>query len=279
MAGGGVAGGIENKVDDAAGDVDASGLDAVAELHRVVDLADEQPVARRLEEVDREDATADGAGGAEAEIADFGRDREDRGLAAAGGVGDPVRAVADDAADGLVADDEDAEVALGLVDVLLHVEDRVLDGAERGLVLHDRLGGVAVVDAGEEAAPGTGGGLEHGGVAVLLDGGEGRLGLERDAGAGSRDAVPGEQHRSRELVSARLDYRGRVDARDAVALEDADGSESLRLADAAVEHGVEAGPRAGVVDVEDHGAHVDEFVRDVAGGELVGQQALFDADA
>src|SRR2546428_9193284 len=59
-----------------------------------------------------------------------------------------------DGADRLIAHDDRPDVALGLVDVLLDVKNPVLVGAERLLVLEHRLGGVPVVDLGEQSPPG-----------------------------------------------------------------------------------------------------------------------------
>ena len=70
----------------------------------------------------------------------------------------------------LVADDEGADVAPGLVDVLLDVEDRVVIRAQHLLVLQDRLGRLAVVDLGQQAAPRADGRLQHHRIAHLLDG-------------------------------------------------------------------------------------------------------------
>ena len=95
-------------------DVHAGGGDAVAELHRVVDLVDQQAAVRRLQHVDGHDAAAHGLGRRHADRVELGRDRAVARLAAARRVGDPVLGVAVDGADRLVADDKGADVALRL---------------------------------------------------------------------------------------------------------------------------------------------------------------------
>src|SRR5579884_3933694 len=106
-----------------AGDIDAGGGDAVAKLHRGVDLVDEQAALLIFQHVDRQNAAADRARRAHAQIVEFGRNRAIAGGRPARGVGDPVRAVAIDGADGALADDEGANVAQRLVDILLDVVD------------------------------------------------------------------------------------------------------------------------------------------------------------
>jgi len=51
--------------------------------------------------------------------------------------------------------DEGADVAAVLLHVLLDVEDAVVVGAQSFFVFQDRLGGVAVVDFGQQATPGA----------------------------------------------------------------------------------------------------------------------------
>ena len=77
---------------DVARDVDAGCRDGVAELHRVVDLVDEQAPLRAFEQVDSRDVRADGCDGTLAQVAQLGRHFQTLGCGAAGGVGDPVPA-------------------------------------------------------------------------------------------------------------------------------------------------------------------------------------------
>lgn len=283
-------GGGDGVVDDACWDVNSGGGDGVSELHGVVDLADEEAAARALEQIDGEDrlgvevvvaagAVGDGADGAGAEVGQVGSDGEIGSLAAARGVGDPVWALSGDGGDGSLAEHEDAEVSVGLVDVLLDVENAVLEPPERGLVLDDGLGRVAVVEAGDETAPGADGGLEDGGVAEGLDRGEGGFGLESNPDGGGGNAVAGELEGGEELVAAGFDDAARIQHGDAEGLEERRGGDGLGLADAAFDRQVEALPWRGVVDVEDLGADVEDLVIDASAFEFVDQEAFFDADS
>ena len=78
--------------------------------------------------------------------------------------------IAIDGADGLVADHKGADVAHGLVDIFLDVEDGVVVGAQDFLVLQHRLGRLAIVELAQQAAPRTDGRLEHDRIAQFLDG-------------------------------------------------------------------------------------------------------------
>ncbi len=115
------------------------------------------------------------------ELAQLRRDRAVLSLAAARRVGDPVLGIAVDGADALVAHHKGADVALGLVYVLLDVEDRVVIGAQDLLVLEDRLGRIAVVDLGQQPAPRADGRLHDHRIAQRLDGCQRRLLREGDA--------------------------------------------------------------------------------------------------
>src|SRR5688572_20887366 len=102
------------EVEDAAGDVDAGGRDAVLELHRVVDLVHGVALGG-LHDVEGEDAAAHGLRGAEADLVEFRRNGVRRGLAAAGRVRDPMGARSADRRDGLVAHHEGTDVAVARV--------------------------------------------------------------------------------------------------------------------------------------------------------------------
>src|SRR5207248_10492566 len=106
-----------------------------------------------LEQVDRQHPAADGAGRGARESVDLRRQRAVARLAAAGGVRDPVGRLAIDRADRLIADYETADIARGLVDVLLDIEDGVLVGTERVLVLEQGFGGVSLRDLRPHAPP------------------------------------------------------------------------------------------------------------------------------
>src|SRR5207245_7617428 len=99
----------DHVVEDPPGDVHAGGLDAVPELHGVVDLTHQQAV-RVLQDVDGQHAATDGAGRGPRQLVDLRGDRAVAGAPAAGGVGDPVVGLPIDGADGLVADHEAANV-------------------------------------------------------------------------------------------------------------------------------------------------------------------------
>ena len=189
--------------------------DAVAELHRVVDLVDQQAALGVLEEVERQHAAAHGARGLLAQPVDLRRDRAVARRAAAGRVGDPMIGPPVDRGDGLVADHEGPDVAARLVDVFLDVEDAVLVGAERLLVLQDRLGRVAVVDPRQQPAPGADDRLQHGRIAELFDGRQRGLGGEGQPGAGLRHARLGQRRGGQQLVGAGGGGGVAVDRRDA----------------------------------------------------------------
>src|SRR5262245_45215441 len=91
-------------------DIDAGRVDAVAKFHRIVDLVDEETTVRVLEEIDRDNATTDRPRGAHADRVHFRRHWAIGCLAAARGIRDPVRRVAIDRADRLIADDESTDV-------------------------------------------------------------------------------------------------------------------------------------------------------------------------
>ena len=165
-------------IDDFTGDIDAADRLGGVEFHRVVDLVDQEAALGMLDHVDRQHPAADCLGGAQADLLQLGRHRADLAFAAAGGVGDPVLRLAVDGGQHPVADHDGADVAPGLVDVFLDVEDRMLHRAQRGLVLQDGLGGVAVVDLGQQATPRADHRLEHHRVADLFDGLQGRFGGE-----------------------------------------------------------------------------------------------------
>src|ERR1019366_5527352 len=122
--------------------VDAGRVDAVAELHGVVDLGDEQLAVAALQEVDGHHPPAHGIGGTAREAVGLGRHRTVGGVTAAGGVGYPVLRLPVDGADGLAAHHEAADVPSRLVDVLLDVKDGVGGGAAGALGVQPRPGGV-----------------------------------------------------------------------------------------------------------------------------------------
>ena len=95
--------------------------------------------------------------------------------AAARGVGDPVVGATCDGVYNLVADYQGADIAARLVDIVLDVKDAMHVAAQRLFVLQDSLGRIPVVDLGQEPPPRAGEGLEHHGVAHLLDGVQGRF--------------------------------------------------------------------------------------------------------
>src|SRR5205814_10110465 len=107
-------------IHDAARDVNTCRLDAIAKLHRVVDLADEQAV-RVFEQIDRQDAATNRPGCRPRQPVNLRRHRAIARLTAASRVRDPVWRFTIDGADRLVADHEAANVAGRLAHELLHV--------------------------------------------------------------------------------------------------------------------------------------------------------------
>ena len=61
-------GNLQRVLNDSPRNVDASRIDAVAELHRRVDLIHKQAALRVLEQIDRKDAPTDGTRGPGAEV-------------------------------------------------------------------------------------------------------------------------------------------------------------------------------------------------------------------
>src|SRR5437588_2359190 len=115
----------DHEVGHARRDVDTGDIDAVAELHGRVDLAD-QEAAGVLEQIDRKRAAADRGRRATTQGVELVRHRTVSRGGSARRVRDPVIGVAVDGADRLVADDERADVARRLLAVLLQIEDRLL---------------------------------------------------------------------------------------------------------------------------------------------------------
>ena len=248
----------------------------------MVDLADEQAAVGRFEQVDREQSARVARHrprGAPAEIIDRGGDLETRGLSAASGVGDPVFAPPLDRGDRRSADHENTQIAAGLIDVFLNVENSVLHGTERRLVLHDRFRGIAVVHASEKASPRTDRRLEDNRIPHSFDRFECGFRIDRHPNARRGDAVSGEDERSGELVAAGFDDRARIDARNAEGLEHAHGGDGLRLADAALKDRVEALPRRRIVDFGLELGDVEQLELDAAAFEFFDEQAFFNADA
>src|SRR5207237_963144 len=149
---------------------------------------------------------------AHAELAELGGHRTVGRLTAARGVREPVLARAVDRGDRLVADDERADVAPRLGDVLLDVIDGMEVVPEYVLVLDDRLRRLAVVDLRDEAAPRADERLHHDGIAQLLDRRERGPRGEGHARTRARHAVADETHRREQLL---LDAHAREQDADA----------------------------------------------------------------
>src|SRR5680860_348092 len=114
----------DGEAGDLGRDVDARGGYRIAELHGVVDLYGQQ-AALRLEQVDGQHAAAHRPCCRQAEFDELVAEGTVAGHAAAGGVGDPMLGAAVDGGDDRVAHYEGADVAPGLVHVLLHVVNLV----------------------------------------------------------------------------------------------------------------------------------------------------------
>jgi len=142
------------------------------------------------------------------------------GVGALRGVGEPVFGLADHRGHGLAVGGQHADVAAGLVDELLDVEDLVLVVAQGLLVFEDGLGGVLRVDLGHQAAPRAHDGLEDARVAKVLDGLHGGVLGERHVGVGRWDARFHEREAVLDLVGTDLGGLGPVDDGDAVGLDE-----------------------------------------------------------
>jgi hypothetical protein len=121
----------------------------------------------------------------------------------AGGIGDPVRRVAINAADRLMADHERTDVTAGLAHELLDVERAVVKRAEGDFVLEERFGRVAVIDPCQEATPGTNGRFHHNWVPDLFASGQRRFRGEGDEGSRRRDTLALQSGRGQQLVRRR----------------------------------------------------------------------------
>ena len=175
----------------------------------------------------------------------------------------------------------DADVAFRLVHVALQVEDRVLVGAERALVLDQRLGRVAIVDAGDQPAPGADGRLEHDRVAELLDCLEGRFGGRSDPGVRGRHPGGLQQAGRAELVPAVLDHFDPVHRRHAAVGQHPQVDEGAAVAERAVEDDIEVEGRfepARAAEREDDLAVVDQLEVRTPPLELPEQELLFGPD-
>ena len=193
-----------------------------------------------LHEVDAEEAAADGGARSLDETRDLVVDLERGRPAAAGDVGDPVLGAAGHRGDRLAVGGEDADVAAGLRDELLDVEDLVLVAAEQVLVLEDGLGGRPGVDPGDQPAPRAGHRLDDTGVAEAVDRLERALDVEGDLGARRRDARVGERDAAADLVGTDPGGLGCVHDRDVVVVDElGDVPDPARL-EGAVEGDAEA---------------------------------------
>jgi hypothetical protein len=264
-------------VHDPAWDVNAGGLDGVAELHRVVHLVHQQTIGR-FENVDRHDAAADRARGAARQIVQLGRHGALGRAASPRGVGDPVVGGAIDRSDRLLSDDERADVSSGLAHVLLHVVDRVDVRPEQVLVLEDGLRGVAIVHLGDEPPPRADQRFEHRGVAEFLDRGERGLGREGQPRSRGGQSVADQPQRGEQLVAADVRDLEGVDGRNPVGGQDGQRVQRAAVLDAALQHEVhfERGSRLAC---QDELAIVDDRDGHPTSGERFEQELLLDPHA
>src|SRR5579884_2170506 len=263
-----------------AGDIDAGRSDAVAKLHGGIDLVDEQAALAVFQHINGQDTAANRLRRSHTQFVEFGCDGAVAGGRAARRVGDPVRAVAIDGADGALADDEGADVAQGLIDILLNIMDVVLVRAKRLLMFQHSLRRVAVVDARQQTPPRAGNGLKHCRIAQRFDAAQGRFGREGQQRARHRHPGAPQRQGGQQLIVAGGSDGGSIENRHAPAFQHVEHRQAPRLADAATQHGVECPPAfIGPRQIEQQFAIVDYFVGDAALLHGREKQLLFHANA
>ncbi len=104
---------VQRIVDHFGRDVHPGHIDAVTGIHCIVDLVDQQTAVGIFEKVEGEDTAANGPGCRQAERIELGVTGQLLAAPPRSRVGDPVRRVAVDGADGLVTDDEGTDVTAG----------------------------------------------------------------------------------------------------------------------------------------------------------------------
>ena len=216
----------------------------------MVDLVDQQPALRRLQQIHGHDATTHRPRRRQRQVRDLRGERTGQWLAAARGVGDPVGRAAIDGVDHLVAGYQRADVPAGLVHVLLDVEDGVDVAAQGGFVFENGLSRVPVVDAGQQPPPRAEERLEHHRVAHLLDGFQRRLRREGDHDTWDRHTRLLQGGAGEHFVAAGSHRVVGTDRRHPQAVQPAGEVVGPRVAQAADEHGVIANCELRIADCE-----------------------------
>ena len=155
----------------------------------------------------------------------------------------------------------------------------MLVGTQCGFVLQDSLGGVPVVDLGQQTPPGANHRLEHHGIPQALDGFDGRFGRVSHDVVGLGDAGLGQGNAGGQLIAADLSHLGGIDGGDAPGIQDAQRIQAAHVADTALQDGIVPEPLPGSLQVEPGQAIVDPLVIDVACFEGRKEPLLFDAQA
>src|SRR5256885_1184801 len=182
-----------------------------------------------------------------------------------------------DGADRLVPHDDRSDVALRLVDVLLDIENTVLVGAKRLLVLEHRLGRVPVVDLGEQSPPGANHRLEYDRVPHRLDGFQGRLPREGDDRLRYGQTAAGERRRGQDLVAADAGNLCPVHRRHPGGVQQGQRIQRAAVVDGSVQDDARVGK--GAADRELDAVLIKALEGNGASPERLEQGLLFDADA
>jgi hypothetical protein len=135
--------------------------------------------------------------------------------------------------------------------------------------------GIAIVDLGQQAAPGTYSRFQHYRVTEFLDRFERRLFGEGDPAFGLRDAIVLERGGGEQLVTTDLRYLVRVDAGHSGAFEEPECVQRARVVDGTLDQDVDVGCG---MKIHDQLAVVDHNWLDTRFTKCLDQQFLFLAD-
>src|SRR5205085_9802560 len=109
----------------------ACGSNAIAELHCGVNLIDQQAALRIFQYVDGENTSTDCPCSTYAQVIKLRGNLTIAGHRSPSSICDPVLAGTVDGTDGAISYDKGANIALGLIDIILYVVDMMLIGAKR----------------------------------------------------------------------------------------------------------------------------------------------------
>ena len=118
----------------------------------------------------------------------------------------------------------------------------MLVGAEYLLVLDYCLGGLAIVDLRQQAAPGTNGRLQHHGIADFLDGRQGAFRSKGDRRARRRDLRLGQGCSGQNLVPAHIHHMGPIDGLQTPGLQNTQAGQRPAVGQASFQHDIEPVP-------------------------------------